>query len=129
MNIGDLVFVGFNSRIAALNRETGELVWEWKAPKGTGYVVVLVDGDRLYASIYGYTYCLDPMTGTVLWFNELAGFGLGVPSLATANAAVMALQAIAADEEQRRRSSSTSGEGGCNVEARAQLTCRPSLRS
>ena len=81
--IEDLVFVGFNSRVVALNRDTGTLLWQWKSPKGTGYTTVLLDGDRLIVSIMGYTYCLVPLTGQALWFNELPGMGTGVASLAS----------------------------------------------
>ena len=44
MNTADLVFVGFNRRVAALNRRTGDIVWEWKASNGTAYVSLLLDG-------------------------------------------------------------------------------------
>ena len=80
----DLVYVGFNSRVAALDRLTGEIVWRWTAPKGTSsHVAVLLDGDRLMVSVQGYTYCLDPITGEPLWDNPLKGFGYGLPSLAS----------------------------------------------
>jgi hypothetical protein len=78
-----LIFVGFHSQVVALDRDTGELVWQWKSPAGTGYVAVLLDGDRLIASIQGYTYCLAPDDGQVIWENRLAGLGLGVPCLAS----------------------------------------------
>ena len=79
--IADLVFVGFNKRAAALHRETGEIAWQWKASKGMGFVALLLDGERLIASVHGYTYCLDPLTGKELWMNAMSGFGLGVPCL------------------------------------------------
>ena len=34
--IGDLVFVGFNRWVVALDRYSGEIVWEWKSPKASG---------------------------------------------------------------------------------------------
>lgn len=101
----DLVFLGFNSRVIALSRETGEIVWEWKSPKGRGsYVALLLDGDLLIASVQGYTYCLDPRTGNTLWNNPLKGKGLGVPAMvslrgnsgSTGAAAVLAQQQAAA---------------------------------
>lgn len=98
-----LVFVGFNSRVVALDRHTGQLVWDWKSPKGTGFVAVLLDGDRLIVSIQGYTYCLDPNTGAVLWSNPLSGLGVGIPCLASAHGSTLAwsnLAQIAADLEQ-----------------------------
>jgi outer membrane protein assembly factor BamB len=79
----DLLFVGFNSRVCALHRETGELVWDWKSPQGSGFVTLLFDVDRLFASVGGYTYCLEPSTGAQLWFNPLKGMGIGTPCLAT----------------------------------------------
>ncbi len=81
--VADLVFVGFNSRAAALHRETGEIVWQWKSPKGSGFVALLLDGERLIASVRGYTYCLNPLTGAQLWTNAMTGFGSGVPCLSS----------------------------------------------
>lgn len=83
--VADLVFLGFNSRIAALDRFTGEIVWEWKSPKGSGFVTLLLDADRLIASIQGYTYCLDPLFGQQVWSNNMKGFGIGTTSLVSVN--------------------------------------------
>ena len=95
-----LIFVGFHSQVVALHRDCGELVWQWKSPKGSGYVTLLLDGDRLIVSVMGYMYCLDPTTGDQLWFNELSGFGTGVTSLASARGCVQPLlEAAAANEE------------------------------
>ena len=109
MPLEDLIYIGFNSRVAALHRDSGQLIWQWRSPKGTGYVTVLLDGDRLIVSVCGYTYCLHPDTGEELWFNELPGFGTGATSLASLRAtSPNTSQAASADEEARRRSSSTS---------------------
>ena len=81
LGLPSLVFVAFNSRAAALNRLTGEIVWNWKAGKGSGFVSLLLDGDRLMVSVSGYTYCLDALTGNEQWMNPMAGFGIGVPCL------------------------------------------------
>jgi outer membrane protein assembly factor BamB len=83
--IADLVFVGFNKQVAALDRYTGEIVWTWKAKQGSGFVALLLDGDRLIASVSGYTYCLDPLFGQEVWQNPLPGMGMGVPCLASVN--------------------------------------------
>lgn len=79
----DLVFVGFNGRAFAVDRYDGTIVWRFKVPKGSGFVAVLLDGDRLVVSSQGYTYGLDPWRGTVLWSQEFSGEGIGVPSLAS----------------------------------------------
>lgn len=85
MTLQDLLFVGFNGRVVALEQRSGELVWEWKCPKPSGQMMaLLVQGERIYASSAGYTYCLDALNGEQLWFNPLKGMGTGVPCLATA---------------------------------------------
>ena len=85
-SIADMLFVSFNSRIIALNRDTGDQLWYWKSTKGrSNYVSILIDDEQLFASIDGYTYCLDPYTGREIWFNPLKGFGYGIPTLATAD--------------------------------------------
>src|SRR2546423_11278850 len=79
MTVDDLVFVGLNGYALALNRETGELVWSNNNMK-SGYVTLLLDGDRLIVSTNGYIYCLDPLTGEMLWNNPLRGYGMGSPA-------------------------------------------------
>lgn len=84
-----IIFVGLNSRVAALNRKTGQLIWQWRAskPKSGGYVsLLLLDISQLIVSVNGYTYSLDPVTGAEQWFNELKGFGSSVTSLAALGA-------------------------------------------
>ena len=100
----DLVYVGFNSRIAALDRRTGELVWEWRSPSGSGYVSLLCEDGVLFASVDGYTYALDPRNGNLLWENHLPGMGTGVACLATARASTAQASGVAAQAEQDARS-------------------------
>jgi outer membrane protein assembly factor BamB len=100
MRVQDLVFVGVNGRVAALESSTGEMVWEWRSPKG-GYVNLLVERNIVIAGVNGYIYGLDPRNGDQLWFNELKGYGLGVTSLATVGGSTsqaVVLEAAAADE-------------------------------
>ena len=100
-----LIFVGFNSRVVALHRDSGELVWQWKSAKGSGYVTLLLDGDRLIVSVVGYTYCLDPATGNEIWFNALPGFGTGVASLASVRGCSQPLLDAAAEDAQQAAAS------------------------
>jgi outer membrane protein assembly factor BamB len=104
-----LIFTGFNSRVAALNRDTGETVWTWRSPKGSGYTTVLLDGDLLIVSVEGYTYALDSVTGQQVWFNDLPGMGSGVATLASLRgiAGNPGAQSAADEEERRRRSASS----------------------
>ena len=34
----EMIFVGFNGKAAALDRGTGEILWQWTAPKGAGCI-------------------------------------------------------------------------------------------
>jgi outer membrane protein assembly factor BamB len=79
MDIEQLIFVGLNGYVAALHRETGELIWTNDQMR-SGYVTMLLDGDRLIVSTNGYLYCLSPYTGKILWHNPMKGFGAGAPT-------------------------------------------------
>ncbi len=81
--ISDLVFVSMRNTVVALERGSGEVVWWWKSPKGKSYATILVEGDCVFAGVYGYVYCLDAFTGELRWSNMMDGFGRGVTSLAT----------------------------------------------
>ena len=84
ITLDQVVFIGFNKRVVALDQNTGQVVWDWTCPTGSGYVSLLLTDDRhLIVSVSGYTYCLDPATGQQMWFNELKGYGVGVASLAS----------------------------------------------
>jgi len=79
MTIDQLVFVGLNGYAIALNRDTGEIVWSNDKMR-SGYVTLLLDGERLIASTNGYIYCLDPLTGEILWHNPMTGYGMPAPA-------------------------------------------------
>lgn len=79
MPIDQLIFVGLNGYALALHRDTGEIVWSNNQMR-SGYVTLLLDGDRLIASTSGYLYCLDPGTGKIRWHNPLKGYGMAAPT-------------------------------------------------
>jgi outer membrane protein assembly factor BamB len=82
MTIEQLIFIGLRGYVIALDRDSGETVWTNDKLK-SGYTTLLLDGDRLIASTNGYMYCLDPLTGDILWQNPLKGYGVGVTDLAS----------------------------------------------
>jgi outer membrane protein assembly factor BamB len=79
----NLVFVSLNWRVAALDRGSGTIQWEWKSPKSGSYMTMLAEKDRLIVSAGGYIYCLHPATGEELWNNPLKGYRTGVTAMAT----------------------------------------------
>ena len=78
-SIDQLIFVGLNGYAVALDRDTGKIVWSNDQLK-SGYVTLLLDGDRLIVSTNGYIFCLNPLTGRVLWNNRMSGYGSGTPT-------------------------------------------------
>lgn len=80
MPIEQLIFVGLNGYVVALDRNTGEIVW-YNDQMKSGYVTLLLDGDLLIASTNGYIYCLDPRRGKILWHNPMTGYGTAPTSL------------------------------------------------
>jgi outer membrane protein assembly factor BamB len=99
MPIEQLIFVGLNGYALALHRETGEIIWS-NSEMHSGYVTLLLDGDRLIVSTNGYIYCLDPQTGKTLWHNPLKGYGQMAPtsliSVRSQSAPMLVHQAAAA---------------------------------
>ena len=97
----DLIYVGLKGTVAALDRATGTERWRAKL-KGTQFVGLISDGDRIYATTMGEAFCLDPVTGTVLWRNPLPRLGLGVASLLGSGGERSVQAGLAAEAAQRR---------------------------
>ncbi len=111
--MADLVYVGLNRRVIALDRADGHVVWEWKASKGNGFVSVLLDGDRLMVGVSGYLYCLEPVYGQVVWQNPLKGYGSALCSIVSVNGSSGATAAAAAAiaEQQAAAAAAASSAG------------------
>jgi outer membrane protein assembly factor BamB len=107
--LDDLVFVGFNRRVVALDRYSGEIRWDWKASKGGGYVSILIDGDRLIVNCQGYTWCLDPLSGDEVWFQPLKGFGMGIAGLASLRGGSSSIDVSAAASHAAAAQAAASG--------------------
>ena len=111
-NVENMIFVGLGKRVAALDRKTGEIIWEWKAPKGGGYVCLLLEGDRLIVSVSGYVYYLDARIGDQLWMNPMKGFGLHVTSIVSARGRSDQTIVHAAAADAAARAAAAGGAGG-----------------
>jgi outer membrane protein assembly factor BamB len=104
MEKNDLVFLGVKGSVVALDRTTGHRVWERKL-KGSDYVSLLVHGNCVLAGTQGEIFCLEATTGKPLWHDALKGYGVGLMSIATANASSAGSLARAS---QRQKSDSSS---------------------
>ena len=109
MNSTDLLYVAFKRQVIALDKRTGKIVWDCDLAQGVGFVAMLVEDGRVYASCNGYTSCLDAVTGKFIWHNELKGMGIGIPCLATAkqNTQINSAAAATAAADDQARSQDT----------------------
>lgn len=83
------IFIGIRGDVIALDRATGQQLWKTSL-KGTDFVNLPVDGDRVIAATKGEVFCLDAATGQVVWCNELPGEGRGSVTIATASGSTSA---------------------------------------
>lgn len=82
-----VVFVAFNSRVFAVDRADGSVLWRWKVPRGGDFVTLLPDGDRVIVCCDGYLWALRAEDGSELWAQPFRGEGTGFPVLASPRAA------------------------------------------
>ncbi len=82
MRTAHLAFIGIKGSVVALNRATGQQVWATHL-KGSDFVNVVVQDGAILASTHGEIFCLDPLTGILMWHNPLKGFGTGLATIAT----------------------------------------------
>ena len=82
MRTSQLIFVGIKGSVVALASATGRLVWATNL-KGSDFVNIVVQAGAVIASCQGELFCIDPLTGTLMWHNPLKGFGRGLATIAT----------------------------------------------
>jgi outer membrane protein assembly factor BamB len=101
-SIDQLVFVGLNGWVTALDRDSGEVIW-CCSDLDSGYTTLLLDGDRLIVSTNGYLYCLDPQSGKIAWKNPMTGYGTGIAHLVSVRgqSGQVLLNQVASTETQR----------------------------
>ena len=95
------LIIGTNGSVAAINPETGKIIWETSLSTGailsaTNYqdISVLVRGDVVFAGGAGHLFCLDAQSGKILWHNSLEGFGHNDISLAMDGVSVQFLTKV-----------------------------------
>lgn len=113
MTPSNLLFVGIYGSVVALDRSTGQQKWSTRLKEGSftvgnGFVNILVQGNVLYAATQGEVFCLDGLSGKILWRNEMRGYRYGLASLATVNGMSDVNQAVRIEEECRRQSEQSS---------------------
>ena len=87
MDVSSLVFIGTKTCVAAISKIDGQTVWKTELEGGFAgfeFVTVCCDGEQVYAHTKGQLYCLNALTGELLWFNKLTGMGYQLGSLCVA---------------------------------------------
>jgi outer membrane protein assembly factor BamB len=102
-----IIYLGIKGSVIALDPDNGRQLWATHL-KGSDFVNVALDGDRLYAATYGEIFCLDPISGEGLWHNPLKGFGLGLVSIATESLPASALLTLVAEKRRRQAEAASS---------------------
>ena len=83
----EAIYIGIRGTVLALDRSSGAEIWRADL-KGSDFVNVVLDGDRVLAATKGELFCLDSTTGKNLWSNELKGLGRGLMTVVTANSPI-----------------------------------------
>ena len=108
--IDSYVYVGIKGHVIALDAATGTERWRTKL-KGSDFVHVVSDGNRLFAAVRGELFCLDGATGAVLWNNRLAGLGYGLASVLPGSAPAQT-NAVPLSEQRRRQQAAAHAAAG-----------------
>lgn len=80
-----------NGRVAAIDKKSGEITWEVKLRKYTkatlSYAVghIVLENDKLIIGVSGILLCLSAKDGSLIWKNELKGWGYAFVSIANAD--------------------------------------------
>ncbi len=95
------LYILSNSRVAAIDKKSGEIKWEVKANQylsgktGLTFGQISVEDNKIYIGSTGVLLCLNCKDGSLVWKNELKGWGYHFVSMANAgNEATAAASAI-----------------------------------
>lgn len=83
-----VLFIYSNGRVAAINKNSGDILWEVKlkdhVKSSFAHAVgsIQCEGDKLYIGVSGILVCLKTKDGTLVWKNELKGWGYNFVCLA-----------------------------------------------
>ena len=75
------LIIGSNGKVAAINSQSGKIIWETNLAKGffssthQQDVSVIEHEGNVFAGCQGHVFCIDSSSGKIKWHNELKGFG------------------------------------------------------
>lgn len=105
----NVVYLGVKAHVVAIDKNTGATLWQTKLKGGFAggerFVTILAEENRVFAHTCGELFCLDAVSGRMLWNNRLEGLSYDIASLATDRATSLPASAV---RLQKKRS----GDGG-----------------
>lgn len=91
------IYILSNGRVAAIDKKSGDIKWEVKLSKlvkssGISYSIgqIVQEGEKLFIGISGIIVCLNAKDGSLIWKNELKGWGYNFVSIANNTGAAAA---------------------------------------
>ena len=84
------LFILSNGKVAAINKKDGQIVWEVKLSTYAGNSLafaigqITVEDNNIYIGCAGIVLCLSTRDGSLIWKNELKGWGYQFVSMANA---------------------------------------------
>jgi len=102
----NLIYIGIHGSVLALDRATGQTVWQANLVGGD-FVNVVQDNGELYAATKGEVFRLDPSNGEIRWQNKLPGLGRGLITFAGAETQ----QTLPIREKQQRDAQAAAAAG------------------
>ena len=94
-----------NGRVAAIDKKSGDIAWEVKLRQytkaGVSFSVgqIVLEDDKLFIGVSGILFCLSAQDGSLIWKNDLKGWGYNFISMANTSSGEAA-------QEQASRSAS-----------------------
>jgi outer membrane protein assembly factor BamB len=101
------IYIGIHGDVIALDRTTGQQLWKTEL-KGTDFVNLMLDNDRVLAATKGEIFCLDAATGQLIWRNDLPGEGRGLVTIATASGSSASMPPMHEKQRQDKAAASAS---------------------
>jgi len=111
-----LLFAGTHGNVVAIDKQSGETVWQTALPSSKYMLVsVLFEDDTLFCAAKGRVFALDPANGSLLWTNELPGLRYGLVYLNTAQSSrPESLMAVLAQHQASTRSAQGGAAAGAS---------------
>jgi len=91
MKSNTVLYILSNGKVAAINKKNGEIIWEVKLKQYLTTKVTMaigqisVEENKIFVGAAGILLCLSTKDGSLIWKNELKGWGFNFVSIANVN--------------------------------------------